>query len=166
MSFKLVSFAFNEGDEIPERHSHKGGNISPPLAWDGAPDQTKSFALLVDDPDAPSGLFVHWLIYGIVAGTGDLSEGQRGEPGIGPTKQGRNGFGELGYGGPQPPSGVHRYFFHLYALDTDLDDLKAGATREQLDQAMRGHILAEATVMGRYEHRERQAAPSASFPGD
>jgi Raf kinase inhibitor-like YbhB/YbcL family protein len=158
MAFKLVSFAFNDGDEIPRRHSHKGGNLSPPLAWENAPKETKSFALIVDDPDAPSGLFVHWLVYGISSGTQELPEGQRKEFGVSAIKQGRNGFGELGYGGPEPPSGVHRYFFHLYALDTDLDDLPAGATREDLDRAMRGHILKEAQLMGRYEHPETRAA--------
>ncbi len=154
MAFKLISFAFNDGDFIPERHSHKGGNLSPPLAWENPPEETVSFALIVDDPDAPSGLFVHWLVYGISDGTQELSEGQRKEPGIGPMKQGRNSFGELGYGGPEPPSGVHRYFFHLYALDSDLDDLKPGALREELDRAMDGHILKEAVLMGRYQHRE------------
>jgi Raf kinase inhibitor-like YbhB/YbcL family protein len=154
MAFKLVSFAFNDGDFIPERHSHKGGNLSPPLAWENAPEETESFALIVDDPDAPSGLFVHWLVYGITGGTQSLSEGQHREPGVGAMKQGRNSFGKLEYGGPEPPSGVHRYFFHLYALDDKLDHLKMGATRAELDEAMKGHILKEAVLMGRYEHRE------------
>src|SRR6266545_2356104 len=154
MAFKLVSFAFNDGDEIPDRYAHKVTNLSPPLAWENAPERTQSFALIMDDPDAPSGLFTHWTVYGMPPGTQELSEGQRAEPGDpGPRKQGRNDFGEYGYGGPDPPSGVHRYFFHLYALDIDLD-LKMGATRKELDRAMEGHILQEAVLMGRYEHLE------------
>jgi Raf kinase inhibitor-like YbhB/YbcL family protein len=154
MAFKLVSSAFNDGGFIPERHSHKGGNLSPPLAWEGAPEGTKCFAIVVDDPDAPSGHFVHWLVYGIPSGTKALDDGQKGEPNLGPMKQGQNGFGKLGYGGPEPPSGTHRYFFHLYALDVDLDDLPMGVLREQLDREMEGHILKEAVLMGRYEHRK------------
>jgi hypothetical protein len=139
---------------IPEKCSKKGGNISPPLAWSEVPKDTKSLAVILDDPDAPSGLFVHWLLYGIppettgldehVPASGTLSNGAR---------QGRNGFGELGYGGPQPPSGTHRYFFHLYALDYD-PKLPAGASRDEVDRAIRGHTIEEAQLMGQFQHRE------------
>jgi Raf kinase inhibitor-like YbhB/YbcL family protein len=109
-------------------------------------------ALIVDDPDAPSGVFVHWLVCRIPAALGKLDEGQPAGPtlrdGI---RQGRNGFGEVGYGGPQPPSGTHRYFFHLYALDSELD-LPSGFNRDQLDRAIKGHVLEEAQLMGRYQH--------------
>jgi hypothetical protein len=118
------------------------------------PERTRSFALIVDDPDAPSGDFVHWLLYRIPAGTARLEEDQPALPVLPDgTRQGRNGFGEIGYGGPQPPSGVHRYFFHLYALDNE-PELPPGAGREDLVEAIRGHILKEANLMGKYEHRD------------
>jgi Raf kinase inhibitor-like YbhB/YbcL family protein len=150
MSLKLTSTAFDEGGMIPDRYSHRGGNVSPPLAWTGAPKGVKGFALIVDDPDAPSGLFVHWLIYRMPEIRAELDEGipAREELPDG-ARQGRNGFGEIGYGGPQPPSGTHRYFFHLYALDVELT-LRAAANRQELDRAMRGHILAETQLMGRF----------------
>ncbi len=158
MNLTLTSSAFAHEGTIPEKYSKDGGNFSPPLAWTGVPDGTRSLALIMDDPDAPSGVFVHWLAYGIPAATPGLREG------VPPTRtlangmrQGRNGFGEFGYGGPQPPSGTHRYFIHLYALDNNLE-LPNGASREELDQAIRGHVLAEAELMGRYSHREKTRA--------
>lgn len=151
---KLKSDAFQNEGTIPDKYSKEGGNVSPSLSWSDAPEAAKSLALIVDDPDAPSGLFVHWVAYGIPPTATRLEEGQSSSPtlhdGI---RQGRNGFGDLGYGGPQPPSGTHRYVFHLYALDTQLD-LPAGASREQLDRAIRGHVLEEAQLMGRYQHHK------------
>ena len=158
MSLRLTSRAFQNESVIPDKYSKRGGNISPPLAWSGVPDKTKSLALIVDDPDAPSGLFVHWLLYEIPPGTKELDEGLPVTPILpGGARQGRNGFGEVGYGGPQPPSGTHRYFFHLYALDTNLE-LAADASREELDRAIQGHILEEVQLMGRYHHGRSQTA--------
>jgi Raf kinase inhibitor-like YbhB/YbcL family protein len=151
---ELTSPGFANNDAIPNKYSKEGGNVSPPLTWRDIPAKTKSLALIVDDPDAPSGLFVHWVLYGISPDTTNLDEGQPSTPTL-PNggRQGRNGFGDVGYGGPQPPSGTHRYFFHLYALDTELD-LPAGASRQELDRAMKGHVLEQAQFMGRFQHRE------------
>lgn len=153
MSLKLTSAAFREGGRIPDKYSKSGGNISPPLAWSGVPAKTKSLALVVDDPDAPSGTFVHWVVYGIPANMEEFPENVPPKPqlprGI---RQGRNDFGDVGYGGPQPPSGIHRYFFHLYALDDEIH-LPAGADRKDLEKTMRGHLLEEARLMGTFEHR-------------
>jgi len=154
MSLNLTSRAFKHEGVIQDKYSKDGGNISPPLAWSGIPDGAKSLALIVDDPDAPSAVFVHWLVYCIPPTSTELDEDlpatSRPPHGI---LQGRNSFGDLGYGGPQPPQGTHRYFFHLYALDID-PQLEAGASREELDQKIQGHILEEAQLMGRYQHRE------------
>ncbi len=151
---KLSSSAFEHEGVIPGKYSKEGGNISPPLAWLEAPPATKSLALIVDDPDAPSGLFVHWLVYGISPEVTALEEDLPATPKLpNGARQGRNGFGEVGYGGPRPPSGTHRYFFHLYALDT-VPDLPAGVSRQELDKAIEGHVLEEAQLMGRYQHRE------------
>ena len=150
MSMKLKSEVIDDGAVIPDRYSRRGGNVSPPLAWTGLPSGTKSLALVVDDPDAPSGTFVHWLLYGIPAHRNELAEGMgsRAEV-IDGLRQGRNGFGEIGYGGPQPPSGTHRYFFHLYALDSDVAP-SPGVDRNELEAALRGHVLDEAQLMGRF----------------
>ena len=153
MSLKLTSGAFNYGGKIPEKFSKQGGNVSPPLEWDGGLPSVTSLALIMDDPDAPSGTFVHWLLYAIPPGIQSLKEGLQQTPEQGRMRQGRNSFGEIGYGGPQPPSGTHRYFFHLYALDRELE-MPAGATRAELERAMQGHIIEQAALMGRYEHRE------------
>jgi hypothetical protein len=151
----LKSNAFSEGSAIPDKYSKQGGNISPALEWSGVPDDTESLALIVDDPDAPKGLFVHWIAYRIPLDAGKLAEGVPAQPELSNgMRQGANGFGQIGYGGPQPPSGTHRYFFHLYALDTDLE-VPPGLSREELDGAIQGHILAEAKAMGTYQHRER-----------
>jgi Raf kinase inhibitor-like YbhB/YbcL family protein len=154
MGFTLSSGAFHDGGRIPEKYSRKGGNISPPLAWSGVPLSAKTLALIVDDRDAPSGLFVHWLLYRIPATVNELKERlpEKAELADG-SRQGRNGFGGIGYGGPQPPSGTHRYVFHLYALDFT-PDLAAGASRDELEHAMRGHILQEAELVGRYGRTE------------
>jgi Raf kinase inhibitor-like YbhB/YbcL family protein len=153
MSLKLTSRAFQNEGTIPDKHSRQGGNISPPLSWTAVPEGTTSLALIVDDPDAPSGEFVHCLVYGIPPGTTELPEHllptQEQRNGF---RQGLNGFGTVGYAGPQPPSGTHRYFFHLYALDTD-SDMPAGLSRQELDGVIEGHVIEEAQLMGRYEHR-------------
>jgi Raf kinase inhibitor-like YbhB/YbcL family protein len=155
MSLRLTSHAFQDGGEIPDKCSKRGGNISPALGWTGAPSRTRSLALIVDDPDAPSGSFVHWVVYGIRPKTAALHEDLTSAPAFANgTCQGRNGFGEIGYGGPQPPSGTHRYFFHLYALDVPID-LPPGVSRLELDEAMRGHVLEETQLMGQYSHREQ-----------
>ena len=155
MAMKLTSRGFQQEGMIPEKYSKDGGNISPPLAWSDVPKGIKSLALIVDDPDAPSGVFVHWLLYGIPPAITELDEGVPATVTLpNGARQGRNGFGDLGYGGPQPPSGTHRYFFHLYALDYELP-LRAGASREEIDRAIQGHTIEKAELMGRFQHRSR-----------
>ena len=136
------SSAFVEGQPIPAKYSCDGENVNPPLSW-VVPDGTVSFAMIVDDPDAPVGTFVHWVAYKI---PGDVSAvGENEAPGI----EGKNDFGKIGYGGPCPPGGTHRYHFKIYALDTDLD-LSEGATKKDLLDAMEGHIIDEGSLMGTY----------------
>jgi Raf kinase inhibitor-like YbhB/YbcL family protein len=144
--FELTSPAFNEGQPIPRKHSCDGENVSPALNWGLVPDGTRSLALILHDPDAPSGDFVHWVAWGIDPGAGGLDEGAH------PPGEGVNGFGENGYGGPCPPPGhgAHRYFHELFALDTELD-LPEGASREQLEDAIDGHVLGGAELIGTYE---------------
>ncbi len=152
-TMKLVSSAFEEGGMIPSQYTCDGQDISPPLKWENVPQGTKSFALICDDPDAPMGTWVHWVIYNIPDSVRQLPEAvptvERLSDG---TLQGTNDFRRLGYGGPCPPGGTHRYFFKLYALDTMLN-LQAGATKEALLKAMQGHVLAEAQLMGRYKRK-------------
>ena len=147
---KIQSTAFKEGEKIPSKFTCDGKNISPELSWSDFPPNTKTFALIVDDPDAPGGTFVHWVVYNISSNFTNLPEGTTSEnlpPGI---KQGTNHFGDNDYGGPCPPSGTHRYYFKLYALDSEVQ-LKAGAGKNDLLKAMEGHIIAEAELMGKYE---------------
>jgi Raf kinase inhibitor-like YbhB/YbcL family protein len=153
MPLTLTSTAFTNEAAIPDRHAKERANISPALAWSGVPKDTVSLALIMDDPDAPSGLFTHWIVYRIDPRTTELAENQPafGELSNG-ARQGVNGFGETGYGGPQPPSGTHRYIFHLYALDTDTD-IPAGLSRQEIDGVIEGHVIEEATLMGRYQSR-------------
>lgn len=149
----ITSPAFTEGGMIPAKYTCDGKDISPPLEWKNAPAGTKSFALISDDPDAPMGTWVHWVIYNIPADVTKLDEGVQPEKEFkNRMRQGSNSWPRIGYGGPCPPSGTHRYFFKLYALDTLLD-LKPGATKEQLLQAMKGHTLAEAQLMGKYRRQ-------------
>lgn len=145
----ITSMAFADGEPIPQRYGCDGQDISPELRWSGAPEGTMSLALICDDPDAPGGTFTHWVVYNIPGGgSGTLTEGLS-RPGD--ILQGRNSFGETGYGGPCPPrSSMHRYLFTLYALDTVLE-LAPGANKTQLLDAMEGHILAEAVIMGTYQ---------------
>jgi Raf kinase inhibitor-like YbhB/YbcL family protein len=152
MSFELRSVAFEEGGNIPKEYTCDGANISPPLGWGDPPEQTKSFALLVEDPDAPGKTWVHWIIFNLPPEVRQLSDNIPKQKTLaGNQRQGTNDFGKIGYGGPCPPKGApHRYFFRLYALDKMLD-LKPGATKSELLKAMEGHILAKAELMGRYQ---------------
>ncbi len=155
MAIELTSPAFSEGKPIPAKYAYAKQNVSPPLAWSGLPEATKSLALICDDPDAPRPKpWVHWVIYNLPASaTGlkqDLPKAQRLADPAGAV-QGRTDYGEIGWGGPAPPSGMHRYFFRLYALDV-APDLKSGLDREGLLRAMKGHVLAEGQLMGTYAH--------------
>lgn len=154
MPLQLTSAAFTEGSPIPAHYTCDGRDVSPPLRWSGAPEGVRSFALIADDPDAPAGTWVHWVLYDLPAGASELPEGvPPAESVAGGGRQGRNDFGRLGYGGPCPPRGrPHRYFFKLYALDTELD-LPPRATKQAVERAMRGHILAEGQLMGTYQRK-------------
>ena len=150
MTLEITSSAFSEGEMIPTGYTCDGPDVSPDLAWTGVPETTQSLALICDDPDAPMGTWVHWVLFNIPPGArglpGEISPDAALENGA---RHGTNDFGRLGYGGPCPPGGTHRYFFKLYALDTELD-LASGITKAQLVEAMEGHILAEAQLMGTY----------------
>jgi hypothetical protein len=150
-TFKLETTAFTPGGDLPRKFTCEGPDVSPALTWSEPPAGTKSFALIADDPDAPRGTFVHWVVYNLPATARRLTEALPGNDEMsGGGRQGMNDFPMSGYGGPCPPPGkYHRYFFRLYALDTVLN-LKSGATRQELDRAMKGHVLAEAEVMGRF----------------
>jgi len=153
MEITVTSTAFEAGDMIPSKYTCDGENVSPPLAWSPVPEGTQSFALISDDPDAPVGTWVHWVLFNIPAGVKGLPENvppqeilQDG------SRHGRNDFRKIGYGGPCPPSGTHRYNFKLYALDTKLA-LEPGATKAEVLKAVEGHILAEGQLMGRYKRQ-------------
>lgn len=151
--FKLSSPAFADGQMIPPKYTADGEDISPPLAWEGLPQGTQSLVLICDDPDAPVGIWVHWLIWNIPKDAGSLPENVPMQKQLANgDRQGVNDFGRIGYGGPAPPGGTHRYFFRLYALNTVLD-LPAGASRAQLEKAMKGRILGQAQLMGKYARR-------------
>jgi Raf kinase inhibitor-like YbhB/YbcL family protein len=141
----VTSSAFGDGANIPSKYSCSGEGISPSLQWSGAPPQTQSYALIVEDPDAPIGTFYHWVAYNIPASQTQIPEGAQT---IGTS--GKNGAGKLGYTGPCPPSGTHRYIFHVYALGVPTLNLPEGATQDQVRNAMQGHILAQGQLMGRY----------------
>src|SRR5712692_10384724 len=150
MEIKLTSAAFKEGQPIPRQYTCDGVNVSPPLEWAGVPKTARTVAIICDDPDAPAGTWVHWVLYNLPAENIGLVESL-------PTTenlkaggfQGQNDFGKIGYGGPCPPSGTHRYFFKIYALDSELP-LKAGATKADLEKAMEGHIVSQGQLMGTY----------------
>ena len=143
--------AFREGGDIPAEYTCDGRDVSPSLSWKGIPENTKSIALIMDDPDAPMGTFVHWVLFNIPAGTQKLPEGMLGNQTLGDgSRQGMTDFGRVGYGGPCPPRGTHRYYFKVYALDA-MPDLPPGATKKHLENAMKGHILATGELMGKYE---------------
>lgn len=154
MKIQITSTAFAEGQPIPPKFTCDSSDVSPVLAWSGAPASTKSFALITDDPDAPAGTWVHWVVYDLPADTTSLQENvAKSQIIFGNAKQGMNDFRRIGYGGPCPPPGKpHRYFFKLYALDTMLD-LKPGATKSDVLNAMEGHVLAQGQLMGTYQRR-------------
>ena len=150
MAITITSTAFSEGSMIPQNYACDGEDISPPLAWSGVPDGTKSLALICDDPDAPMGTWVHWVLFNVSAHIMELPANILPEKIIqNGAKHGINDFRKFGYGGPCPPGGTHRYYFKLYALDTEIN-VEAGINKAQLLQAMEGHILAEGQLMGRY----------------
>ena len=144
---KITSDAFTEGQKIPEKYSKDGKNVSPPLHIDEVPRNTRSLALIVDDPDAPNGTFNHWLLFNLDPRTRDIKENS--VPVM--ATQGRNDFGEVEYDGPKPPSGEHRYYFKAFALDTVLP-LSRGAKRADIEGEMKDHILEKAELMGKYAH--------------
>ncbi len=155
MTVQVTSTAFKEGGSIPAKYTCDGQNVSPPLAWNGIPDGTKSIALIADDPDAPSKPWVHWVVYGLPPSLRELpenvppSESILGNGG----RQGMTDYGKIGYRGPCPPGGTHRYFFKVYALDSDLH-LEPGLTKAQLLKEMEKHVIAEGQLMGTYARKQ------------
>lgn len=150
MELDIRSSAFEEGEFIPKKYTCDGEDVSPPLSWVQLPNETKSIVLICDDPDAPVGTWVHWVLFGLSPDTLELPEGVSHEKEVlGGAKQGLNDFRKYGYGGPCPPGGTHRYFFKLYAVDTQVD-LHAGATKSEVLNAIKGHVLAGGQLMGRY----------------
>ena len=157
MAFLLMSAAFLNAAEIPSKHTCEGKDLSPPLSWSGVPAGAKSFALIVDDPDAPDPAapkmtWVHWVLYNLPVSATALPEGAANLPAG--TLEGLNDWKRTGYGGPCPPVGRHRYFHKLYALDTLLPDL-GEPTKAKLEAAMKGHVLGEAKLMGTYQKKGR-----------
>jgi Raf kinase inhibitor-like YbhB/YbcL family protein len=147
-SISVTTPAFQAGGDVAAKFTCNGANVNPELKINGVPNEAKSLVLIVDDPDAPRGLFTHWIVWNIDPKATDIGENSAPAEGI----QGTNDFGKRNYGGPCPPSGTHRYFFKIYALDTKLD-LKPSARRAELDAAMRGHTLAQGELMARYSHK-------------
>ena len=153
--FTISSPSFRNNQPIPAKFSKDDSDVSAALKWEGAPGETKSFALICDDPDAPGGTWIHWVIYEISGTATGLPENiakTETVASLGGAKQGVNSYGSIGYGGPQPPRGhgVHHYHFRLYALDTELN-LAPRVTRQQLDAAMKGHIIAETELVGTFQ---------------
>jgi Raf kinase inhibitor-like YbhB/YbcL family protein len=147
-SISITSPSFEAAGDIPAKFTCHGTNVSPELQISSVPNEAKSLVLIVDDPDAPRGLFTHWIVWNIDPKTTRVAENGAPTAGV----QGTNDFGKRNYGSPCPPSGTHRYFFKIFALDTKLE-LKPGARRAELDAAMRGHVLAQGELMGRYSHK-------------
>jgi hypothetical protein len=147
-SISITSPSFQAGGDIPTKFTCNGTNVSPELQISRVPNEAKSLVLIVDDPDAPRGLFTHWIVWNIDPKTTRVAENNAPTAGV----QGTNDFGKRNYGGPCPPSGTHRYFFKIFALDIKLE-LKPSARRAELDAAMRGHILAQGELMARYSHK-------------
>jgi Raf kinase inhibitor-like YbhB/YbcL family protein len=143
----ITSPAFRQGGDIPAKFTCEGGDTSPPLQITGIPSDAKSLVLIADDPDAPSGVFTHWLVWNIPPQTNSVAEGSAPK-GV----HGKNDFGKSGYGGPCPPTGAHRYYFRVFALDRELA-LPSGAKRSQLEAAMKGHVIAQGELMGRYARK-------------
>lgn len=156
MTFTLTSSAFVNGATIPARHTCDEANVSPALAWSGAPASAQAFALIADDPDAPAGTWVHWVLFNLTGDASALPENVAKADTVkelGDALQGQNDFKKIGYGGPCPPPGKpHRYFFKLYALDGPLA-LRPGATKATLEQAMQGHVVASTQLMGTYARK-------------
>ncbi|MHC4069021.1 MAG: YbhB/YbcL family Raf kinase inhibitor-like protein [Planctomycetota bacterium] len=153
MEIKVTSPAFEEGGMIPSKYTCDGADISPPLAWEGVPEGTKSLALISDDPDAPMGTWVHWVLCNLPGDTRELPENIPAEEVLSSgAKQGLNDFRRVGYGGPCPPSGVHRYFFKVYALDRKVEG-GGWANKAELERAMESHVLAQGELIGRYKRR-------------
>ena len=155
MTLKITSSAFQQGGSIPAQYTCEGKNISPPLMWAGLPNNTKSLAMIVDDPDAPDPakpqrVYVHWVVYNMPASTNALPENASKSGMPKGAVQGKNDWGNAEYGGPCPPIGRHRYFFKLYALDTEVAGLSSAA-KSDLERAMKGHILASGELMGTYQ---------------
>jgi len=151
MAITITSSAFTEGVMIPKKHTCDAEDLSPDLKWSGVPKEAKSLALICDDPDAPVGTWVHWVLFNIPADVTTLAAGVPSDPVLkNGARHGKNDFRKLGYGGPCPPGGTHRYFFRIYALDALLA-LESGSTKAQLVDSMRGHILAEGQLMGKYK---------------
>lgn len=145
---KITSSAFQNNSEIPSKYTCDGENLSPPLEFADVPKDAESLVLIVDDPDAPSKVWVHWVVYNINPSTREVKENSIPQGGI----EGMTDFGKPGYGGPCPPSGVHRYFFKLYALDSLLD-LSQGTTKDQIEKTMRRHVIDEADLIGLYSRK-------------
>ena len=151
MTLEITSSVFSEGEMIPTRYTCDGPDISPQLSWSGVPEDAQTLALICDDPDAPMGTWVHWVLFNIPASANGLPAEIPPEASLeNGARHGTNDFRRLGYGGPCPPGGTHRYFFKLYALNSALD-LESGITKERLLEAMEGYILAEAQLMGKYK---------------
>jgi Raf kinase inhibitor-like YbhB/YbcL family protein len=151
IEMKLTSSAFQHEDMIPVKFTCKGEDISPDLKWENAPQGVKSYVLICDDPDAPVGVWDHWMLFNIPGSTNELHEGVPKKPELANgARHGKNSWGRLDYGGPCPPSGVHRYFFKLFALDTILN-LKSGASKKEIMKAMENHTLASAELMGKFK---------------
>jgi len=150
---ELNSSVFSQDGMIPSKYTCDGQNISPQLSWEAVPENTQSIALIADDPDAPSGTFVHWVLFNLPEETREISENVPREKTLHDgASQGINGFGKIGYGGPCPPSGTHRYYFKIYALDKKLE-LDPGANKTMLLDAMQGHILGKGQLMGKYKRQ-------------
>ncbi len=153
MEIKITSSAFEDGGMIPAKYTCDGADVSPPLQWDAVPEGTKSIALICDDPDAPMGTWVHWVLFNMPAEANELAQNIPAEETLpNGAMQGVSDFGRIGYGGPCPPGGTHRYFFKVYALDTKVD-LQAGADKRQLLKAMEGHILGQGQLVGKYKRQ-------------
>ena len=151
MAITITSTAFTDGGMIPRDYTCDGKDISPPLAWTGVPEGTKSLAIICDDPDAPMGTWVHWVLFNIPASVNELPHSMKhGKVLENGAKHGINDFRKFGYGGPCPPGGTHRYYFKIYALDNELPQ-EPGITKAELLKAMKGHILAEGQLMGKYK---------------
>lgn len=153
MDMILTSTAFKEAGMIPPKYTCDGADVSPPLTWGSVPEQTESIALVCDDPDAPMGTFVHWVLYDVPADATELPENVPNDATLPDgAAQGTSDFGRTGYGGPCPPGGTHRYFFKIYALDKKLG-LAPGARKADLIEAMEGHVLAQGQLMGKYRRQ-------------